>query len=101
MFAKYDEILISKDQIHKITNWLSQWDLDDKVIAHDATRSSTLVSRTRVDSIDSKMSQSDISNWLKSWGQNMPTSKQHTKHNTLMTTVSSQESTTIGYSELK
>jgi hypothetical protein len=71
-------------------------------------RSSAPVPRARIDSIDSEASasrlstnQSDISNWLKSWGQNMHTTKQHTKHNTLMTPVSSQESTTIEYSELK
>jgi hypothetical protein len=31
----------------------------------------------------------------------MHTTKQHTQHNTEMTTVSSQESITIGYSELE
>jgi hypothetical protein len=108
MFSKYEEIPISTDQTNKITNWLSQWDLEDKVIAQDATRSTTPVSRARVGSIDSKASaprpsakQSDISNWLKSWGHNLPASEQATIHNTLMTTVSSQESTSTEYSELK
>jgi hypothetical protein len=97
MFATYQGIPINSDQTNRITNWLSQWDLEEMVIAHDATRSSIPVSRTRVDLIDSEMSdpwlptnQSDISNWLKSWGQNMHRTKQYAQHNTLMTTVSSQ-----------
>jgi hypothetical protein len=108
MFEKYEEIAISKDQTNKITNWLSQWDLEDRVTAQDATRSTTSVSRARVNSIDSEASaprpsakQSDISNWLKSWGHNLPASESEKIHNTLMTPVSSQESMTTEYSELK
>jgi hypothetical protein len=69
MFNKYEEIPISTDQMNRITDWLSQWDLGDEVIAHDATVSSVPVSSLRVDSSDSEaseprlpMSQSDISN---------------------------------------
>jgi hypothetical protein len=108
MFTKYDEIPISTDQTNRITDWLSQWDLGDAVIAHDATLSSVPVSRLRVDSSDSEaseprlpMSQSDISNWLKSWGHNEDKTTQVTHHNKQMTSVIQQESPTTEYSELK
>jgi hypothetical protein len=82
--------------------------LGDAVIAHDATLSSVPVSRLRVDSSDSEaseprlpMSQSDISNWLKSWGHNEDKTTQVTHHNKQMTSVIQQESPTTEYSELK
>ncbi len=108
MFTKYKEISLSTDQTNRITDWLSQWDLEDEAMAHGATLSSLPVSRTRVDSIDSEaseprlpMSQSDISNWLKSWGHNEDETTQVTHHNKQMTPGIQQESPTIEYSELK
>jgi hypothetical protein len=108
MFTKYEEIPISTDQTNRITDWLSQWDLEDKVIAHDATLSSVPVSRLRVDSTDSEASepwlsasQSDLSNWLKSWGHHQDATTEVTHHSKPMTPVIPQESTIIEYSELK
>ncbi len=95
-------------QTNKITNWLSQWELDDRATAQNETGSTASVYRARANSIDSEASaprpsfqQTDISNWLKSWGHNNSTSESEKIHNTSMTPMSSQETLTTAYSELK
>jgi hypothetical protein len=108
MFARYEEIPISKDQTNRITDWLSQWNLDDGVTSQNDTRATTSATRARAYSIDSETSaprpsakQSDISNWLKSWGHNLPASESEKIHQNLTSSVSSQETMITEYSELK
>jgi hypothetical protein len=108
MFARYEEIPISKDQTNRITDWLSQWNLDDGVTSQNDTRATTSATRARAYSIDSETSaprpsakQSDISNWLKSWGHNLPASESEKIHQNLTSSVSSQETMITEYSKLK
>jgi hypothetical protein len=43
MFATYEDIHISNDQINQITNWLSNWDLGESKIANEATSAGSFV----------------------------------------------------------
>jgi hypothetical protein len=105
IFVTYEDIHISNDQTNRITDWLSNWDLGESMIAHEATRSPVPAQRTRLDSFDSEMSnprlgseQTNISNWLKSWGHSFNSTTQHDKR---VMTVSTQESKNNEYSDLK
>jgi hypothetical protein len=105
MFASYEEININNDQTNRITDWLSNWDLGDSTIGQDTTRSPLPAQRTRLDSFESETSdpwlssdQTNISNWLTSWGHS---THSKTRHNTMMMTVLTQESTTNRYSDLE
>jgi hypothetical protein len=105
MFTMYEELHISNDQTNRITDWLFTWDLGETMIAHDATRPPLTAQRIILDSIESETNaprlhtdQTNISNWLKSWGHN---NHLQTQHNTTMTTVHSQESTINRYFDLE
>jgi hypothetical protein len=76
MFDKYEDDHVTSDQNNRITNWLSNWDLGETNLTATATSSCASVQRLRVELFDSDTSaprlggeQTNITNWLKSWGQ--------------------------------
>jgi hypothetical protein len=105
MFATYEDIPIKNDQCTRITDWLSNWDIRDSVAADSIHESLVPDQRMRVESFDSDTSaprlgkeQTNIANWLKSWGHN-PT-LDNTKE-TREVNVATQVPTETEYSDLR
>ncbi len=85
-FSTYEDIHISNDQTNRITTWLSNWDFGETEIGTKAFSPSLPIQRMRVESFDSETStpclstdQTNITNWLKSWGQHPNKTELHDK----------------------
>jgi hypothetical protein len=105
MFATYEDIPIKKDQCTRITDWLSNWDMSDTVAVDSTPASLVPDQRMRLELFDSDTSaprlgkeQTNIANWLKSWGHNPPLDN---TNETIEVNVATQVPTETEYSDLR